>query len=327
MTLRVYIADTEASERMGVAKRLATNDAIDLRLGSAFAASAETVAEELGDADVACVALGRVSAEAMDAASNLRLVVKCGIGVDNIDTDAAAERGIGVLRMALVNSAGPAEWVIGAVIAHLRRFAALDRAVRAGAWGDVRTRWSGRVPALSGRTLGIAGLGSIGHRLARLALAHGMTVLAHDPYVEAGPAGVRLVDRRELLEAADVLSLNMVLTESTRHWLSTDELALMKPSAVVANSSRGPIVDEAALNQALRSGQIAGAVLDVFELEPPTADNPLFELEQVLLTPHLGGCTDQGYEEIGALAAELIDGFRQGVAPPPACVVVPAAER
>jgi D-3-phosphoglycerate dehydrogenase len=318
----VYVADTEASERMGLRPLLGGDEAIELTLGSEFAASAQTVTGAIGDADVVCVALGRVSAEAMDAAPKLRLVVKCGIGVDNIDVAAARERGIGVLRMAMVNSDGPAEWVIGAVIAHFRRFAHLDRAVRVGAWGDVRQRWSGLSPALGGRTLGIAGFGSIGRKLARLATAHDMTVLAHDPYVTESDLA-RMVGREELLSSADVLSLNMVLTDETRHWLSADALSLMKPSAVVANSSRGPVVDEAALYEALRDGRIAGAVLDVFELEPPAPDNPLFGLDQVLLTPHLGGCTDRGYREIGELAAELIRGFAAGVAPPPACVVVP----
>src|SRR5439155_10736888 len=108
-------------------------------------------------------------------------------GVDNIDVDAAADRGIGVVRMASVNSRGPAEWVIGAAIAHLRQFLALDRAVRHGAWDELRVRWSGLLPSLTGRTLGVAGIGAIGGHLAELGMAHGMTVVAHDPYVESVP--------------------------------------------------------------------------------------------------------------------------------------------
>lgn len=139
-----------------------------------------------------------------------------------------------------------------------------------------------------------------------------MEVIAYDPYVSAGAAavaGARSVEREELFRASDVLSMNMVLTQETRHFVSSVELALMKPTALLANCSRGPVVDETALVAALRAGTIAGAVIDVFEVDPPAADNPLFELDNVLLMPHLAGCTDYGYHEIGALTAELVERY------------------
>ncbi|QEC49511.1 hypothetical protein FSW04_19355 [Baekduia soli] len=321
---RVYLPDIESAERMR-ARRLLEDRGFDVRVGDAFAASEQEVLAGIGDAEAVCVALGRVTAAVMDGAPELRLVVKTGIGVDNIDVAAARERNLPVLRMGRVNSFGPAEWVIGAAIAHLRRFSAMDAAVRRGEWGDLRQGASGLLPALTGRTLGIAGLGAIGQYLATLGRAHGMEVIAHDPYLPAeaaGRVGARLVSREDLFAQADVLSMNMVLTDETHHFVSTDELARMKPTALLANCSRGPVVDEAALAAALRDGVIAGAVIDVFEVEPPSADNPLFALEQVLLTPHLAGCTDHGYQEIGALTAELVDRFAHGRPVPRSSVVV-----
>ena len=321
---RVYVPDHEAAERMRVRKQFEQRG-FEVRVGSSFAASEDEVREGIGDAQAVCVALGRVTGAAMDAAEHLELIVKCGIGVDNIEVEAARERGLPVLRMGAVNSDGPAEWVIGATIAHFRRFTETDQALRSGDWSRVRRDWSGLLPALTGRTLGIAGLGSIGSRLAKLGNAHGMDVIAHDPHVPAAAfaaSGARSVSREELFRSADVVSMNMILTEETRHFVSTAELALMKPTALLANCSRGPVVDEAALTEALRAGAIAGAVIDVFELEPPAPDNPLLELDNVLLTPHLGGCTDYGYHEIGALAAELVERFFKREPIPAASVVV-----
>ena len=314
MSVPVYVADREAAERMGVAGQL-RDRGFAVSVGSEFATGADVCAVEVGDARAICSALSQISAAVMDAAPNLELIVKSGIGVDNIDVAAARERGLPVLRAGGVNSDGPAEWVIGAAIALLRRFGEFDAAIRRGEWADLRAAYSGLLPALTGRTLGIAGLGSIGSQLAALGRAHGMQVIAFDPYLSSEAAltiGVRLVDRDELFREADVVSLNVVLTDQTRHFVSTAELELMRPEAILLNCSRGPVVDEVALAAALSAGQIAGAAVDVFEAEPPSVDNPLFALDNVLLTPHLGGCTDYGYHEIGEMAADLIARFFAG---------------
>jgi D-3-phosphoglycerate dehydrogenase / 2-oxoglutarate reductase len=324
VTTPVFVADREAAERMDVVAQLRARG-FDTRAGSEFATAGPQVAAEIGDARAVCSALSQVTGAAMDAAPELELVVKSGIGVDNIDVDGARERGLPVLRAGGVNSDGPAEWVIGAAIAHFRQFAQLDPAVRRGEWAELRRAYSGLLPALNGRTLAIAGLGSIGAKLAKLGRAHGMDVIAYDPYLSAeaaASAGARLVDREMLFRTADVLSMNVVLTEQTRHFVSTDELALMQPSALLVNCSRGPVVDQAALAVALAAGTIAGAAIDVFEAEPPTPDNPLFALPNVLLTPHLGGCTDYGYREIGELTATLVDRFFKREPIPRNCVVV-----
>lgn len=326
MTAPVYVADTEAAERMDVVAQLRRRG-VETRVGTEFAASGEQVAAALGDARAVCTALSRVTAAAMDAGPELELIVKCGIGVDNIDVAAARERGLAVLRTGGVNFDGPAEWVIGAAIAHFRRFVKFDSEIRSGRWSQLRGLHSGLLPALTGRTLAIAGLGAIGSRLAALGRAHGMVVIAYDPYLEdeaVEATGARPVGREQLFRDADVLSLNVVLTDETRHFVSAAELALMRPTALLVNCSRGPVVDEAALAEALVGGSIAGAAIDVFELEPPAADNPLFALDNVLLTPHIGGCTDYGYREIGELAAELVRRFIDGDTVPAGSVVVRA---
>jgi D-3-phosphoglycerate dehydrogenase / 2-oxoglutarate reductase len=327
MSVPVYVADREAAERMGVAGQL-RDRGFAVSVGSEFATGADVCAAEVGEARAICSALSQISAGVMDAAPNLELIVKSGIGVDNIDVAAARERGLPVLRAGGVNSDGPAEWVIGAAIALLRRFDEFDAAIRRGEWSELRAASSGLLPALTGRTLGIAGLGSIGARLAALGRAHGMEVIAFDPFLSpeaALAAGARLVERDQLFREADVLSLNVVLTEQTRHFVSTAELELMRPQAILLNCSRGPVVDQAALAAALSAGRIAGAAIDVFEAEPPERDNPLFELPNVLLTPHLGGCTDYGYHEIGEMAADLIARFFAGE-PVPEIAVAQTAE-
>lgn len=287
----------------------------------------EVLVAGIGDADVVAVALGIVDGKVMDRSRDLKLIVKCGIGVDCIDVDAARERDIPVIRMGGVNFNGVAEWVIGASIVHLRQFRLLDEVVRTSAWRSARDQWTGLVPGLTGRILGLFGVGSIGSRVAQLATAHGMRVVGFDPYITpeaAQRAGVELVGRDDLFREADVLSIHAVLTEETRHAVGAAELGLMKPTAILVNAARGPIVDEAALVSALAERRIAGAALDVFEVEPPAPDNPLLSMDTCLLSPHLAGCTDAGYREIGELAATLIDSFLKGEPLPRQCVVVEA---
>ncbi len=321
----IYIPDREAAERMGLLAALSRQNLPGIRIGSSLTASAEEIGRDLGDAGVVCVALGEVSASAIESAPRLQLIIKCGIGVDNIDVEAAAKRGIPVLRTAGVNSDGPAEWVIAMALHHFRRITEMDSAVRTGSWQKTRERLTGRIPSLAGRTLSIAGFGAIGRRVATLGAAHGMRVLVHDPYSRADPSpqeDVTRVTRDVLLREADVLSLNMVLTKETYHFIGARELTSMKETAILCNVARGPVVDERALVDGLRRGQIAFAALDVFESEPLPQTSQLREFENVILSPHLAGCTDVGYREIGERAAELVADFFDGVRIPENCVVV-----
>lgn len=321
MTADIFVPEVEATVRMGVEGFLRERG-YEPRAGAAPSPQpASEVASLIGGADVIAVALSRVDDSVMEAAPDLRLIVKCGIGVDCIEVDAARRRGIPVIRMGGVNFNGVAEWVIGTSILHLRRLRELDRLVRDRRWLADRPDWTGLIPGLTDRTIGLFGVGSIGSRTAELARVHGMRVIGYDPYV-ASIAGVELVSREELFRQADVVSVHAVLTEETRHTVSTDDFAWMKPEALLVNAARGPIVDQAALIDALRAGELAAAALDVFEVEPLEDDSPLLEMDNVLLSPHVAGATDSGYKEIGGLSAALIDAFLRGEPIPRNCVVV-----
>jgi len=332
--VRVYVADTEASERMGLAAQLAADADFEPRFGDELVASATTIETTVGDAEVLCVTLGGVSAAAIEAATDLRLILKCGSGVNNIDIATAQQRGIPVLHTRGANFASVAEYVIGAIIALNRRLVEFDRVVREGKWQETRQRWAGQLPALTGKVLGVVGVGSIGAEVARLGRAHGMQVLGCDPRLDpvaGAELGLELVSKEQLLERADVVSLHLALNEATAGFISEPELARMKPTALLVNTARGSVVDEKALARALASGQIAAAAIDVFEQEPLPRGSELAGLDNCLLSPHLSGCTDYGYAEIGEAAIELLRLFLEGrplpsravVTAPPGLVVEP----
>lgn len=319
-----HIADTEASERMDMSGRY-RELGLQVSLGTRFSTPAAEMAAEVGRAEILAVALGRADAAVIAAAPELRLIVKCGIGTENIDLEAARARGVGVVRTAGVNVLGAAEYVIAVALQHGRRLVELDRAVRAARWVETRLAWSGLVGSLTGKTLGIVGLGAIGREVARLATAHGMQVLAADPFLDeaaAAAAGAVLVPLETLLPASDVVSVHVVLDDSTHHLVGREQFAQMKPTALFVNASRGGVVDTAALHEALWTGTIAHAAIDVLEQEPPPDDHPLLALDNVTLSPHLAGCTDHGFAEIGAKATELTRAWIAGEELPSACTLV-----
>jgi glyoxylate reductase len=246
----------------------------------------------------------RVDDELLDAAGpQLRIVADYAVGIDNIDLDACRQRGVVVSNTPDVLTETTAELTIAILLALLRRVAEGDRLIRRGEdWIWAPNLMLGR--GLPGLLLGLVGHGRIGRAVERLARAHGMEVVHH-----ARTTGVPL---DELLASADVVSLHLPLTENSRHLIDAAALARMKPTAVLVNVSRGPIVDEAALVAALTEGRIAGAALDVFEREPEVHPG-LLGLENVVLVPHLGSATLETREAMGmlcveALRAVLIDG-------------------
>ena len=246
----------------------------------------------------------RVDDELLDAAGpQLRIVADYAVGIDNIDLDACRQRGVVVSNTPDVLTETTAELTIAILLALLRRVAEGDRLIRRGEdWIWAPNLMLGR--GLPGLLLGLVGHGRIGRAVERLARAHGMEVVHH-----TRTTGVPL---EELLASADVVSLHLPLTENSRHLIDAAALARMKPTAVLVNVSRGPIVDEAALVAALTEGRIAGAALDVFEREPEVHPG-LLGLENVVLVPHLGSATLETREAMGmlcveALRAVLIDG-------------------
>lgn len=254
----------------------------------------------------------RVTAELLDAAPELTVVGRAGVGVDNIDLDAATERGVAVLNAPAGNTVSAAELSLALILAAARRIPAADRSVREGRWE--RSRFAG--VELRGKTLGLIGAGRIGGEVARRARAFGMSVIAYDPWLteeRADDLGIRRVELEELLREADVVSLHVPLTDQTRGMLNAERLALMKPEAFLVNVSRGGVVDEEALAKAIREGSLAGGALDVFDEEPLSETSPLRDVPGLVLTPHLGASTAEAQELVAdeiarAVRVALLDG-------------------
>jgi D-3-phosphoglycerate dehydrogenase len=250
--------------------------------------SVATVIREIAGVEGVVVRTAPFTREIIEAAESLKVIARHGVGVDNIDVKAATERGILVLNTPDANAVSVAEHTVLAMGALAKRMLPMDRATRANRW-EVRDEY--RTIDLQGKILGLVGIGRIGSMVARKAQgAFDMRVIAYDPFIKpetAAALGVTLVsDLAHLIGEADVVSLHSPLTPETRNLINTERLSLMKPTAILVNFSRGEVVDETALVEALRSGVIAGAALDVFQEEPPQPDNPLFALENVLLSPH-----------------------------------------
>jgi len=242
-----------------------------------------------------------VGRERIERAAQLRVIGRAGTGVDNIDVDAATEHGVVVLTAPGANTISAAEHTIALLLALFHRIPDAVASMRDGAWD--RKRLGGR--EVSGKRLGVVGLGRIGARVTEIARALGMTIVAYDPLLPAGRAeelGVEPMPLDDLLREADVVSLHLPLTEATHHLIDRDRLAAMKPGAVLVNAARGGLVDHEALLEALESGRLGGAALDVFEAEPLPMDSPLRRSERLLLTPHLAAST----AEAQARAAEEI---------------------
>lgn len=244
----------------------------------------------------------------LEAATKLRVVGRLGVGLDNIDTDACRARGIQVIPATGANAESVAEYVIAAALVLLRGAFFSTRAVEAGTWPR-QTLSQGR--EASGKTLGLIGFGSIGRLTARKAAAIGMKVLGHDPMIDPADAawteaGVVPLKLDELLGQSDVVSLHVPLTPETRGLLDGARLGLMKSTAVLVNTARGGLVDEAALAGMLRDGRLGGAALDVFENEPLPAGSALVGAPRLLLTPHIAGVTVESNERVSALIAERV---------------------
>jgi phosphoglycerate dehydrogenase-like enzyme len=228
------------------------------------------------------------------ACPKLKLVQLLSAGYDRVDIEAARRAGVPVCNNGGANAVAVSEHAIMLMLAVSRRLTWLHQNVVSGRWrgNDVANT---RLYELHGRTLGIVGLGTIGKKTARLAQAFGMAVQYYDiarlTEDQADALGVRFRLLDELLRSSDLVTLHVPLTPRTRHMIGAAELALMKPTAYLINTSRGPVVDEVALHRALAEGSIAGAGLDVFDQEPPAANNPLFQLQNVVLTPHYAGPT------------------------------------
>jgi D-3-phosphoglycerate dehydrogenase / 2-oxoglutarate reductase len=256
----------------------------------------------------------RVTAEVIDRADNLKAIGRAGIGVDNIDIEAATKRGVIVANAPESNTVAAAEHTLGLMLASARRIPAADSSLRDGEWK--RSAFKG--VEVSGKTLGLIGLGHVGAIVARGAHGMGMRVLAYDPYVSEDRMRQVNVERAEttdeVFEQSDFVSLHVPRTPQTIGLVNEASLAKMKPSAYIINVARGGIVDETALYNALKEGTIAGAALDVFA-EEPTTQSPIFTLPNVVVTPHLGASTAEAQDRAGITAAEQVATALRGAVP------------
>jgi D-3-phosphoglycerate dehydrogenase len=242
--------------------------------------------------------------------SNLRIIGRAGVGLDNIDLEATRKKGIEVVNSPEASTISVAELVFGSLLALMRNIAHAHHSLKAGKWD--RNRFTGN--ELFGKTLGIIGFGRIGREVALRARAFGMNVMVYDPRItveDTREYNCKLASLEEILTESDIITLHVPLVKGTRGMIGKGELDLMKDSAILVNIARGGLVDEDALYKQLKEGKIKGAVLDVFEDEPPV-DTPLLSLDNVVLTPHLGASTDEAQINAGIVVVEKIRNFFKG---------------
>jgi len=305
VSARVLVCDPIADDGIAALKRFGAQ--VDVRTGLTL--------EELLAAVDSYEALivrseTRLTREVIEAAGSLQVIGRAGIGVDNIDIQAATEKGVVVVNAPTGNIISAAEHAIALMLALARHIPEANASLKAGRWE--RERFRGL--EVRGKTLGIVGLGQVGSEVARRARGLEMRVLAHDPFVpeeRARGLGVELVSFEELLRESDFLTVHTTLTEGTRRLIGEAELQKMKPTARIINTARGGIVDEEALEAALTDGRLAGVALDVFETEPLTS-HPLFGNQKVVVTPHLGASTTEAQERVSLDVAEQIIAVLKG---------------
>lgn len=292
------------AKKIVIADRLDVETVLDMKIRWSVADVSERPAElagELADADVLVVrSMTRVTKELLGKARKLKLVARAGVGLDNIELEECAKRGINVINTPEASTVSVAELAIGLMIALLRGIPRMDAEMKRKKWekGGVVGR------ELFGKTVGIVGFGRIGRAVAERLRAFGCGVIAFSPHFE-GEGGAEKVSLEELLKRADVVTLHARLDEKTRGMIGREQIAKMKPSAIIINTARGGLVDEDALYEALKNGKIAGAALDVYSEEPYSGK--LCGLKNVVLTPHLGGETVEGQARIGKQLVEKLE--------------------
>ncbi|MGW9429842.1 hydroxyacid dehydrogenase [Streptomyces decoyicus] len=267
--------------------------------------------EALGDAHGLLIRSGtQVDAEAIAAAPNLRVIGRAGVGLDNVDIAAATQAGVLVANAPHSNVLSVAELTVGLIISSLRKVYAAGASLRAGRWDRAAFKGS----ELAGRTVGIVGFGNVGRLVARRLAGFDVTLLAYDPYVpeeDAALLGARLVELDELMSTSDIVTVHLPKTPATVDLIGRRELGLAKRTMHLVNTSRGGIVDEDALLVALQQGRIAGAALDVFEVEPAVG-SPLLDIDSVTGTPHLGASTAEAQDRAGHEAVQAVRDALEG---------------
>lgn len=292
---KVLISDNLEEEGIN---RLREEVKVDVKIGL----SADELIKIIPDYDALVVrSATKVTKEIIEAAKNLKVIGRAGIGVDNIDVPSATSKGIIVLNAPSASVVSTAEHSIAMMMALARKIPSANYSVKEGNWK--KSKYTG--VEIRNKILGVIGLGKIGTEVAKIAMKIGMVVIAYDPYVSleyAARNGVTLVKKEELLKKSDFITIHSSLTKDTKNLIDEPEINLMKKGVRIINCARGGIVNESALYKGIKSGKIAGAALDVFEKEPPEKNNPLFSLDEVIVTPHIAAST---YEAQKSIAIEI----------------------
>jgi D-3-phosphoglycerate dehydrogenase len=302
--MKILVADSVPDNIIGILKADPSWEVVNLPKTKG------QVAEEIRDADALLVrSATKVTAELLENAKRLVVIGRAGVGVDNIDLDAATRKGVLVMNTPGGNAISVAEHTMTLLLAMAHPVAQADASMKAGKWEKKKFTGS----ELRGKTLGLIGLGTIGTEVARLAQALNMTVVAFDPYVStllATEQNIRLLPLEDVLRTGDFISLHCSLTPETEHLINAKSIALTKKGVRIVNCARGELVDESALLAAIESGHVAGAGLDVFETEPP-ADPRLMKHPNVIATPHIAGSTEEAQKVVGTRIAEQLRDYLQ----------------
>jgi len=306
--MKVLVADELSPEGLEIL-RSASELTVDAKVGL----SPAVLKTILGEYEVLAVrSATKVTADVLEKPGRLKLIGRAGVGVDNIDVEAATRKGVVVMNTPGGNSVAVAELTLGLMLALLRYLVPAISSTKAGRWE--KKRFAGG-HELFRKTVGLLGFGSIGQLVAQRCIAFGATVIAYDPHpVEAARrSGAQIVPLDELFRRADIVSLHVPLADGTRNLVGRAQLKVMRRGSYLVNCARGGIVDEAAVAEALRDGTLAGAAMDVFATEPVPPDHPLLSLDNFLCTPHLGASTEEGQLACASqLAEQLVEYARTG---------------
>ena len=292
MAIRIHVNDPLDEEAMDLLKSKGELEVTSEHL------SKEELLEKIPEVEVLVVrSATKVTADVIEAGKKLKIIARAGVGLDNIDVEKAKEKGIKVLNAPGASAVSVAELVIGMMFALSRHIARGTMDLKEGRW----TKKELKGVEITGKTLGIIGIGRIGREVAKRALGLGMKVLAYDPYVKEIDMDVKLVELDELYRRSDYITLHVPLIPQTKHMINEEAIKKMKDGVFIINCARGGVVDEKALLDALKSGKVAGAGLDVFETEPPTSEveKELLSLPNVVATPHIGASTKEGQKRVG----------------------------
>ncbi|MDP3732006.1 MAG: phosphoglycerate dehydrogenase [Candidatus Omnitrophota bacterium] len=299
--MRILVSDPLSEEGLKILK-----DVKEFQVEVKAELKPDALKEIIKDYDALIVrSATKVTRDIIDAAEKLKVIGRAGVGLDNVDLEAATQKGVIVMNTPGGNTISTAEHTMSMILALSRNIPQANASTKKGEWK--RSKFMG--VELYNKVLGIIGLGRIGTEVAKRALSFGMKVLAYDPFLSrevAESLGVELVELKELLGNSDYITVHTPLTEETKHIVSTEEFGLMKNGVRVINCARGGIIDEAALLNALKEGKISGAAIDVFEKEPLSPDSELLKLDNVITTPHLGASTEEAQVNVAIEVAEIV---------------------